>query len=109
MVRLERNVSAAQTIAAVDAPAVSAASAEQGDYISVRSPMIGVFYAAPAENADPYVNIGDRVQSGQTLCIIEAMKLMNEIPAEVSGEIMEICVKNGQTVDYGCELFRLRR
>lgn len=109
VVRLERNVSAAQTIAAVDAPAVSAASAEQGDYISVRSPMIGVFYAAPAENADPYVNIGDRVQSGQTLCIIEAMKLMNEIPAEVSGEIMEICVKNGQTVDYGCELFRLRR
>lgn len=109
VVRLERNVSAAQTIAAVDAPAVSAASAEQGDYISVLSPMIGVFYAAPAENADPYVNIGDRVQSGQTLCIIEAMKLMNEIPAEVSGEIMEICVKNGQTVDYGCELFRLRR
>ena len=109
VVRLERNVSAAQANVAIEAPAVSAASAEQGDYISVRSPMIGVFYAAPAENADPYVNIGDRVQSGQTLCIIEAMKLMNEIPAEVSGEIMEICVKNGQTVDYGCELFRLRR
>ncbi len=109
VVRLERNVSAAQTVVAVDTAPISAASAEQGDYISVRSPMIGVFYAAPAENADPYVNIGDRVQPGQTLCIIEAMKLMNEIPAEVSGEIMEICVKNGQTVDYGCELFRIRR
>ena len=109
VVRLERNVSVAQANVAIEAPVISAASAEQGDYISVRSPMIGVFYAAPAENADPYVNIGDRVQHGQTLCIIEAMKLMNEIPAEVSGEIMEICVKNGQTVDYGCELFRIRR
>lgn len=108
VVRLERNVSAAQTVVAVDASLVPAA-AEQSDYVSVRSPMVGVFYAAPEENADPYVSVGDRVQPGQTLCIIEAMKLMNEIPAEAGGEIMEICVKNGQAVDYGCELFRLRR
>ena len=109
VVRLERSTtpSAAPTVVSIDAH--SAAPQEHADYISVRSPMIGVFYAAPAENADPYVSVGERVQAGQTLCIIEAMKLMNEIPAEVSGEIMEICVKNGQAVDYGCELFRIRR
>ena len=108
VVRLERSApqTAAPVAVSIDAPA---APHEHADYISVRSPMIGVFYAAPAENADPYVSIGERVQAGQTVCIIEAMKLMNEIPAEVSGEIMEICVKNGQAVDYGCELFRIRR
>ena len=109
VVRLERSVSQAAAPAAVNIDAPSAEPQEHADYISVRSPMIGVFYAAPAENADPYVCVGDRIQAGQTMCIIEAMKLMNEIPAEVSGEIMEICVKNGQAVDYGCELFRIRR
>ena len=82
---------------------------ESGDYISVKSPLVGVFYAAPAENAEPYVSIGDRVQKGKTLCIIEAMKLMNEICAEEDGEICEICVTNGQVVEYGTELFRMRR
>lgn len=107
VVRLERNV-AVQPIAA--APAGFAAAAEENsDYISVRSPIVGVFYAAPAENAEPFVSVGDRIREGQTLCIIEAMKLMNEIPAECSGEIIEICVENGQAVDYGCELFRVRR
>ena len=109
VVRLERSTAPSAAPAAVSVDVPSAAAEEHADYISVRSPMIGVFYAAPAENADPYVSVGDRVQAGQTLCIIEAMKLMNEIPAEVSGEILEICVKNGQAVDYGCELFRIRR
>ena len=108
VVRLERNITAQPAVAA-PAAAVSAASEESSDYISVRSPIVGVFYAAPAENAEPYVSVGDRISEGQTLCIIEAMKLMNEIPAECSGEIIEICVKNGQAVDYGCELFRVRR
>ena len=75
----------------------------------MRSPIVGVFYAAPAENAAPYVTIGDAVKKGQTLCIIEAMKLMNEITAEEDGVIAEICVTNGQVVEYGTELFRLRR
>ena len=70
---------------------------------------VGVFYAAPAENAEPFVAIGDRVEKGQTLCIIEAMKLMNEIAAEESGVIEKICVTNGQVVEYGTELFRIRR
>ena len=55
------------------------------------------------------VKAGDAVKKGDVLCIVEAMKLMNEIPAETAGEIVEICVKNGQSVDYGCELFRIRR
>lgn len=68
-----------------------------------------MFYAAPAENADPYVKVGDNVKKGQTLCIVEAMKLMNEINAEEDGVISEICVTNGQVVEYGTELFRIRR
>ena len=64
---------------------------------------------ANAENADPYVTIGDNIKKGQTLCIIEAMKLMNEITAEEDGVILEICVTNGQVVEYGTELFRVKR
>ena len=75
----------------------------------ITSPIVGVFYAAPAENADPYVRVGSHVHRGDTLCIIEAMKLMNEITAEEDGVITEICVKNGQTVDYGAALFRFER
>lgn len=108
VVRLERNLSA-QTAAPVTAVQPEPEHVPAGDEISVRSPMVGVFYAAPAENAEPYVSIGDRVTQGSTLCIIEAMKLMNEIRAEESGTITEICVKNGQVVDYGTELFRIRR
>lgn len=71
--------------------------------------MVGVFYAAPAENAKPYVAVGDRVEKGTVLCILEAMKLMNEITAEESGVIAEICATNGQMVEFGTELFRIRR
>lgn len=73
------------------------------------SPMVGVFYSAAAENAENFVAVGDRVEKGQVLCIIEAMKLMNEICAEESGVISEICASNGQIVEYGTELFRIRR
>ena len=68
-----------------------------------------MFYAAPAENADPYVSLGDTVTKGQTLCVVEAMKLMNEIVADENGTISEICVTNGQIVEYGTELFRIKR
>jgi len=74
---------------------------------SITSPMVGVFYAAPAENAEPFVKQGDRVKKGDTLCIIEAMKLMNEITAERDGIISEICASNGQVVDFGTVLFKL--
>lgn len=112
VVRLERTASAAAkeaiVVDAVSSPAVSTTK-ENTDAVSVRSPIVGVFYAAPAENADPYVAIGDRVKKGQTLCIVEAMKLMNEITAEEDGEILEICVTNGQVVEFGTELFRIKR
>ena len=114
-IRLERSIPApiAETVYSVpesdgSAPAASAATAPK-DYISVKSPIVGVFYAAPADNADPYVSIGDNVAKGQTLCVVEAMKLMNEIAAEEDGVISEICVANGQVVEYGTELFRISR
>lgn len=109
VVRLERNLSAPvrETIA-VEAPAAPAKQ-ENSEYISVKSPIVGVFYAAPTENGAPYVSIGDRVEKGSTLCIIEAMKLMSEIPAEEGGIITEVCVTNGQVVEYGTELFRMKR
>ena len=110
VVRLERSaaVPVRETIPVADAaPAATAPAA--GDHISVRSPIVGVFYASPAENSAPYVAAGDSVKKGQTLCIIEAMKLMNEITAEEDGVISEVCVANGQVVEYGTELFRIRR
>ena len=112
VVRLERTAPAApkQTVA-VEAPESAAAPAatKVADYFSVKSPIVGLFYAAPAENVDPYVSLGDHVKKGQTLCILEAMKLMNEISAEEDGVISEICVTNGQMVEYGTELFRIKR
>lgn len=110
VVRLERNVTA-QPVSVVAAPSADPTPVKpaEPDTIRVTSPIVGVFYAAPAENADPYVSIGDRVKKGQTLCIVEAMKLMNEITAEEDGVITEICVTNGQVVEFGTELFRIRR
>lgn len=109
VVRLERNAPvAAVRTAAAETPA-PAAQEESTGCVSVRSPLVGLFYAAPAENAEPYVSVGDPVKQGQTLCIVEAMKLMNEISAECDGVIEKICVTNGQTIEYGTELFRIRR
>ena len=109
VVRLERNpapqtAAPVQTVQVGDVPQ----SAANEDLIEISSPMVGVFYAAPAEDADPYVQVGDRVKKGQTLCIVEAMKLMNEIVAETDGQIVEICAQNGQVVDFGCPLFRIK-
>ena len=111
-VRLERSVSASvkETVYSVpESVGDMQTTSEPKDYISVKSPIVGVFYAAPAENAEPYVKVGDRVRKGQTLCIVEAMKLMNEIAAEEDGVISEVCVTNGQVVEYGTELFRMKR
>ena len=73
----------------------------------VTSPMVGTFYRAPAPDAPAYVEVGDRVDKGQTLCILEAMKLMNELEAEVSGTIREICVENAEPVEFGQVLYRI--
>ncbi len=68
---------------------------------AITSPMVGAFYAAPAPGAKPFVKVGDTVSAGQVVCIVEAMKLMNEIETEVSGKITQICVEDGQSVEYG--------
>ncbi len=86
-----------------------AGTAEEADedLHEIESPMVGTFYRAPAPDAPPYVEVGDRVEEGETLCILEAMKLMNELESEVSGTIREICVENAESVEYGQVLFRV--
>ena len=74
---------------------------------AVTSPMVGVFYAAPSPAKEPYVTVGTRVNKGDVLCLIEAMKLMNEVTAEQSGVITSVCVENGQVVEYGETLFTI--
>jgi acetyl-CoA carboxylase biotin carboxyl carrier protein len=74
----------------------------------VLSPMVGTFYRSPSPDDPPYVEVGDRIRLGQTVCIIEAMKLMNEIEAEVSGQVMEVLVENGKPVEYGQPLMRVK-
>jgi acetyl-CoA carboxylase biotin carboxyl carrier protein len=73
----------------------------------IRSPMVGTFYKAPEPGAEPYIKVGNRVSPGQTVCIIEAMKIMNEIEAEIAGAIREILVEDGQPVEFGQVLFRV--
>ena len=75
--------------------------------VAVKSPLVGTFYAAPAEDAAPFVSVGDLVKKGQTLAIVEAMKLMNEIESDFDGKVAEVYVENGQAVEYGQPLFRI--
>ena len=90
-------------------PAASrpAAPAEEGLHI-VKSPIVGTFYESPSPGSPPFVKPGDAIEAGQVLCIIEAMKLMNEIEADVSGEVVKRLVNNGQPVEYGQSLFSVR-
>ena len=109
-VRLERSLAAPAEETLYSVPGAAAnmqTAAGSKDYISVKSPIVGIFYTAPAENADPYVSIGDTVKKGQTLCIVEAMKLMNEIESDYSGTVAEILVNNQEGVEYGQPLFRI--
>ncbi len=96
---------------AVDAPAPAAppseASLPASHLVEIESPMVGTFYRGPAPDAQPYLEEGTRVGPGDTLCIIEAMKLMNELECEVKGAIVEICVENAQPVEFGQVLFRV--
>ena len=89
-------------------PTVAGPPAEERDLAIVKSPIVGTFYHAPELGAEPFVEVGSRVRKGQVLCIIEAMKLMNEIDAEDSGEIVTVFVDNGQPVQYGERLFAIR-
>ncbi len=94
--------------ATTSAPAATAASGDANLHI-LKSPMVGTFYEAPSPGAPPFIAVGDTVKEGQVLCIIEAMKLMNEIEADASGEIVKILVSNGAPVEYGMPLFGIRK
>ncbi len=107
-VRLERSVGGGVTQNVVSVPISESTPADPGVF-AVSSPMVGIYYAASAEQAKPFVKVGDTVKQGDVLCIIEAMKLLNEITAEQDGVITEICIKNAQTVEFGMTLFKMRR
>jgi acetyl-CoA carboxylase biotin carboxyl carrier protein len=93
-------------------PAAPAASAPEGrsaeDLHLVKSPIVGTYYGSPSPGAAPFAKVGGYVETGQTLCIVEAMKLMNEIESDISGEVLRIFVENGQPVEYGQPLFGIR-
>jgi acetyl-CoA carboxylase biotin carboxyl carrier protein len=80
---------------------------EEGKFYYITAPLVGTFYRAPAPDADPYVEVGTHVKPGQVVCIIEAMKIMNEIESDVEGIVREILVKNGEPVEYGQKLFKI--
>jgi biotin carboxyl carrier protein len=97
-------------VAPVAAPAIAPSpdSTAHG-HVDVTSPFVGSFYSAPSPDAPPFVEVGSVVRSGQTLCIIEAMKLMNEIEAECAGTVVEVFAQNGKNVEFGQKLFRIKK
>lgn len=100
---------AAAPAAPVAAEAPAAAAAEEAPAAeAINSPMVGTFYRSSSPDADPFIRVGDRVEEGTVVCILEAMKVMNEIQAEKSGEIAEVLVENGEPVEFGQPLFTLR-
>ncbi len=101
--------SAAETLAlpAAGADGENNAAINYTDLTDVKSPLVGIFYASPSPEALPFVTIGSEVKRGDVLCIVEAMKQMNEITAERDGEIVDICIKNGEIAEYGQVLFKL--
>ncbi|TVP44848.1 MAG: acetyl-CoA carboxylase biotin carboxyl carrier protein [Mongoliibacter sp.] len=111
-IRVESTVAAAPAPAPAPSPAPAAAAASSSEpkedtskYVEIKSPMIGTFYRTPNPDTDPFVSVGDSVTKGQTVCIIEAMKLFNEIESEVSGKIVKVLVENSQPVEYDQPLF----
>ncbi len=121
-IRIERNCEAPQPAAVPQpkeekelrpapartvSPTLASSAIDFNNIKEVKSPMVGVFYAAPSPGSAPFVKVGDKVKKGTVLCIIEAMKLMNEICSEYDGEIVDICVENEQIVEYGQTLFKI--
>lgn len=104
------------TVQVTETPSASAPPASapkpppsaDANLVEITSPMVGTFYRAPAPDEPPFVDVGDRISTGQTVCIIEAMKLMNELEAEITGEIVEILVKNADPVEFGQPLMRVK-
>lgn len=105
---------APQAITAPAAPAAQAGApaaetpAEESNLKEIKSPMVGTFYRSPSPDADAFASVGDKVSAGKVVCIVEAMKLMNEIESDVEGTIVEICVDDAQPVEYGATLFKVK-
>lgn len=108
-VQVHQPVTAAQPmpvpVPAPEAAPAPAPAAPQQTGTPLTSPMVGTFYRAPSPGADPFVKVGDTVKKGQVVCIIEAMKLLNEVEADMDGTVKEVCVENGQPVEFGQSLF----
>ncbi len=100
---------AAKPAAPAPVAAPSAPPAEEVDLHYVKSPIVGTYFEAPSPGSPPFIKVGDTVKEGQVLCIVEAMKLMNEIEADASGEVVKILVANGAPVEYGMPLFAIRK
>ncbi len=100
--------SAATAPLAPPGPSAPASAAEEEGLHNVKSPIVGTFYESPSPGAPPFIKPGDHVAAGQVLCIVEAMKLMNEIESDVAGEVVKMLVANGQPVEYGQPLFAIR-
>ena len=107
-IRIDRTVPAASESGAPKRKEENAKKIEKAEGKAVKSPMVGVFYSSPSPDSKPFVSVGDRVRRGDVLCIVEAMKLMNEITADEDGEIAEICVEDGAVVEYGQCLFYIK-
>jgi acetyl-CoA carboxylase biotin carboxyl carrier protein len=95
--------------AQVASPSVPSASEEEEGVVAITAPMVGTFYRAPSPEAPPFVEVGDEVEPGKVVCIIEAMKLFNEIEAEVKGKVIKILAENGKPVEYGQKLFLIKK
>ena len=100
---------AATMASPAEPPVIAAAPADEGNVVHVTSPFVGTFYRSPSPDAPPFVEVGSDVREGQALCIVEAMKLMNEIEADGAGTIVEILVENGKPVEFGQKLFKVKR
>lgn len=99
MTKNEKQEVAMQTVMPVE---------QEENYKLIKSPMVGTFYASSSPDKEPFVKVGDKIHKGQVVCIVEAMKLMNEIESEFDGEIVEVCVKNEDVVEYGMPLFKVK-
>ena len=105
----QQQTQAAPAQSAPPQPAKSAESGDKSDGVVIKSPIVGTFYEAASPDSDPYVKVGDKVKEGQTLCIVEAMKIMNEIESEFSGTIQEIVAENGSPVEFDQPLFIIKK
>lgn len=105
-------VAAAPTTLSSAAPAQAAAAAsvsDDADAVFITSPFVGTFYRSPSPDADSFTDVGKAIKPGQTLCIVEAMKLMNEIESDISGTVIEVLVENGNSVEFGQKLFKVKK